>query len=199
MKYKWITLLALISLVLAGCSSGVKPTMIFPQATETPAPDEQVAITPFPTRPSYAPGELVDYIAQAGDTLPGLAARFNTTVTEIRAANPIIPEDATTMPPGMPMSMPIYYRALWGTPYQILPDAVFVNGPDTVPFSAAVFINQHPGWLQWYDAWAFNGTRNAAEIIDYIAINYSISPRSPAGIAGIPSRRFFTIISKFSR
>jgi LysM repeat protein len=39
--------------------------------------------TPLPTRPSYKPGELVEYIAQDGDTLPALAARFNTTVDEI--------------------------------------------------------------------------------------------------------------------
>jgi hypothetical protein len=42
---------------------------------------------------------LVDYIAQNGDTLPALALR-NTTVDEIMEANPIIPADATTMPPG---------------------------------------------------------------------------------------------------
>ena len=177
MNRKWIYLFALITLVLAGCSSGTKPTMILPQQTETPAPEEQLAITPYPTRPAYAPGELVEYIAQTGDTLTGLAARFNTTETEIRAANPVIPEDATTMPPGMPMSMPIYYRSLWGTPFRIIPDAIFVDGPEAVTFNAAAFINQHPGWLQWYDAWAFNGTRSAAEIVDYIAINYSISPR----------------------
>lgn len=177
MKYKWFSLFALIALVLVGCSSGMQPTMILPQESETPAPEEGLAITPFPTRPSYAPGELVAYTAQSGDTLAGLAARFNTTEAEIRAANPIIPDDATTMPPGMPMSMPIYYRSLWGTPFQIIPDAVFVNGPEAVAFNPATFINQHPGWLQSYEAWAFNGTRTAAEIVEYVAVNYSISPR----------------------
>jgi len=36
--------------------------------------------TPLAARPIYAPGELVDYTAQSGDTLPLLAARFNTKV-----------------------------------------------------------------------------------------------------------------------
>ena len=63
--------------------------------------------TPFPTRPAYRPAELVDYVAQIGDTLPALAIRFNTTVEEILAANEFIPPDATTMPPGMPMKIPI--------------------------------------------------------------------------------------------
>ena len=48
-------------------------------------------VTPFPTRPAYEPAELVDYVAQTGDTLPALAIRFNTTVDEILAANPFIP------------------------------------------------------------------------------------------------------------
>ena len=47
--------------------------------------------TPLPIRNSYGPGELVDYTAQTGDTLPALAARFNTTVDEILEANPQIP------------------------------------------------------------------------------------------------------------
>ena len=77
----------------------------------TPAPDQPIP-TPFPTRPLYSPGELVDYTAQAGDTLPALASRFNTTVDEILAANTFIPRTATTMPPGMPMKIPIYYLPL---------------------------------------------------------------------------------------
>src|SRR5689334_5266550 len=57
-----------------------------------------LAPTPMPAppsgRPAYAPGQLVDYTAQDGDTLPALAARFNTTVDQIMKANPIIPADA---------------------------------------------------------------------------------------------------------
>jgi len=169
--------LILIALLLAACSPTMQPTMILPMvAGESDAP-EIPDVTPYPTRPAYGPGELVDYVAQTGDTLPALAARFNTTVKEIRDANPIIPADATTMPPGMPMSIPIYYRALWGTPYQILPDSVFVNGPDAASFSSEIFIAQQQGWLRTYHAWAFKGTRTAAEIIDYVAVNYSISPK----------------------
>ena len=164
-------------LLVSACSPSMQPTMIFPTEETEVAADVVPKITPYPTRPAYSPAELVDYIAQTGDTLPALAARFNTTIKEIRDANPIIPPDATTMPPGMPMSIPIYYRALWGTPYQIIPDAVFVDGPDAVSFNTAQFINQQPGWLSAYHAWAFQGTRTAAEIVNYVAINYSISPK----------------------
>lgn len=141
--------------------------------TQTPAP----LPTPSPSRPEYNPGELVDYVAQSGDTLPALAARFNTTVQEIRKANLVIPSDATTMPPGMPMKIPIYYLPFWGTTFQIMPDIQFVNGPAVNGFDTAAFIASHPGWLKDYRAYAGGISHSGAEIIDMVATNYSISPR----------------------
>jgi murein DD-endopeptidase MepM/ murein hydrolase activator NlpD len=134
---------------------------------------------PAPTseRPKYAPGELVDYTAQNGDTLPALAARFNTTVEEIREANPIIPLDATTMPPGMPMKIPIYYLPLWGTAFQSIPDHAFVNGPAQIGFSTSAFVAGTSGWLKDYRVYAGERMRTGAEAVDYIAQNYSVSPQ----------------------
>ena len=128
--FRLIALLSVLSVLL---STGCLPEL---PTEETPSPPLEPPIptatlpmpTPEATRPIFQPGELVDYTAQTGDHLEGLAARFNTTVQEIRAANPIIPDSATTMPPGMPMKIPIYYKPLWGTPYQIIPDSLFVNG-----------------------------------------------------------------------
>ena len=177
MKFHKFVFFLILLLFLAACSPDTQPFFILPTEALEGQDEELPAVTPFPTRPAYQPGELVDYVAQTGDTLPALAARFNTTEKEIRDANPIIPEDATTMPPGMPMAIPIYYRALWGNPHQIIPDAVFVNGPDAAAFNTELFIAQHPGWLQTYKAWAFKGTRSVSEIIDYVAVNYSISPK----------------------
>jgi len=88
----------------------------------------------FTERPAYSPGEKVVYTAQSGDNLSNLAYRFNTTKEEILAENPIIPEDATTLPPGLPMIIPIYYEALWGSQFQILPNCTFINGPSLVDF-----------------------------------------------------------------
>ena len=62
-------------------------------------------------------------------------------------------------------------------PIRIIPDAVYVNGPDAASFNIAQFINQQGGWLYKYDAWAFSGTRTAAEIVEYVANNYSVSPK----------------------
>src|ERR1700690_1490684 len=94
-----------ILLTVTACSpsSAAQPT---PQLSGHSAASIEDNPTAIPTRPFYRPGQLVDYIAQTGDTVPVLASRFNTTIQEIMAANPIIPTDATTMPPGLQIKFP---------------------------------------------------------------------------------------------
>ena len=101
----------LFALVFSGCIRTEKAVET-PVPTDTPVPTETAPpADPTPDRsdpvrrkrPKFMPGELVDYTAMDGDTLPGLAARFNTTEHEIRAANPILPERVTTLPQGLPM------------------------------------------------------------------------------------------------
>lgn len=152
-------------------------------AVSTLAPLPEVATpagptaTASPTRPAYGPGELVDYTAQPGDTLSALAVRFNTTVKEILSANTFIPADATTMPPGMPMRIPIYYAPFWGSPYQIIPDSHFINGPALVGFDTEAFVASQPGWLKTFSAYASGQQRSGANLVNLVAKNYSVSPR----------------------
>jgi LasA protease len=167
-----IYILLLLTALLAACapaSDGWIPLSATP--TSGPTPTEE------PTRPMYSPGELVDYTAQSGDTLPALAARFNTSEDQIREANPVIPEETTTMPPGMPMKIPIYYLPFWGTTFQIMPDSQFVNGPAAIGFDTKAFVASHPGWLKDYTSWAETANHTGAEMVDMVATNYSISPR----------------------
>jgi LasA protease len=136
-----------------------------------------ITTTPLPIRPQYSPGELVDYTAQTGDTLKSIALHFNTTVQEILSANNFIPPDATTMPPGMPVKIPIYYQPFWGSQYQIIPDSLFINGPAQIDFNTASFVARQSGWLNGYEEYAFDDNRSGAEIVDHVAKNFSISPR----------------------
>ncbi|GAB4504997.1 MAG: hypothetical protein Fur0043_19920 [Anaerolineales bacterium] len=170
---KPILLLLVIIGLLAACapaapSGGLPLLAVTPPAAPTPT---------WQGRPEYAPGELVDYIAQSGDTLPALAGRFNTSVEEIYAANPFIPRNATTMPPGMPMQIPIYYLPLWGDPTHLLPDNAYVYGPALIGFDASAFVASQPGWLKSLRAWAGNAWRSGAGIVNYVGRNFSISPR----------------------
>ena len=134
-------------------------------------------VTASPSRPVYSPGELVDYVAQTGDTLPALAAHFNTSVNEILEANSFIPTNATTLPPGMPMRIPIYYAPFWGPANQIIPDSLFINGPAQVGVNLPDFVSGFPGWIKGYHSWADDANRSGAEIIELVAENFSLSPR----------------------
>lgn len=173
-------IILIVLLILTACSPTPSNTNLI--ATQPILPVDSalqpiINYTPFPTRPAYAPGQLVDYTAQTGDTLPALASRFNTTVDEILSANTFIPQDATTMPQGMPMQIPIYYRALWGTSFQSIPDHAFVNSPSSAGFNTAAFVESQTGWLKNYSAYVAGDKRTGAELVDYVAINYSINPR----------------------
>jgi len=181
----WSSFIGLLLLLLAGCQSGANHlNQVLPQGVHTQTPEVRPTETPpgptptpLPTRPVYQPGEKVKYVAQSGDTLPALAAHFNTTVKEILEANPFIPVDATTMPPGMPMLIPIYYAPFWDSPYQIIPDSLFVNGPDGANFDLQTFVQEQPGWLASYKTYAAGENRSGANVVDYVATNFSVSPR----------------------
>jgi LasA protease len=183
--YQSTYLLIILAIALSGCGNASTQNL-FPQTSEIALQttnnalvinQQNITTTPLPTRPAYSPGELVDYVAQTGDSLPALASHFNTSVEEILAANRFIPSDATTMPPGMPMKIPIYYQPFWGSQYQILPDSLFINGPAQVDFDTPTFVAQHSGWLRGYTEYAFDGNRTGAEIVDHVALNFSVSPR----------------------
>ena len=178
----WITSLVLLGGFLAACQPQTGSLALVAPDEQTEADAEgslpvDSVVTPPPTRPPYSPGELVEYTVQSGDTMPALASRFNTSIEEIREANPIIPEDTTTLPPGMPMEIPIYYEPLWGTPYQIIPDSHYANGPFQVGFDTGSFVNDKPGWLNGYVEYASGDNRTGAEIVNLVAANFSISPR----------------------
>lgn len=175
----WLAFHLVLALVLSACQPNATSPRSAEQAAALPAAltPEATPTSAFPDRPRYSPGQLVDYTAQTGDTLYNLASRFNTTVEEILEANPFIPASATTMPPGMPMKMPIYYIPLWGSPYQIIPDSLFVNGPAQVDFDTHQFVASHPGWLKDYVCYVADANRTGAEIVDYVAHYFSLSPR----------------------
>jgi len=178
-----LTLMFTVQMLLSACNlanaplSGADATRAAEAALNSSPTPEVATPTPFPIRPRYSPGELVDYVAQPGDTLPVLALRFNTSVREILDANSFIPASATTMPPGMPMKIPIYYLPLWGPHYQIIPDSLFVNGPTQIGFDTYGFVNGHPGWLKDQIAYSGWGNLRGGQIVEDVARNYSVSPR----------------------
>lgn len=166
-----------LSMLLAGCVEASSPSLE-PSPTLELAPTATVAGTPLPTRQVIGPGELVDYLARSGDTLPALASHFNTTEAEIRAANPALPESGvTTLPPGFPMKIPAYHLPLSGTTFQILPDSEVPYGPSAVDLDVRQAVHGRPGFLSSMSDYAFGRERPAWQVVETVARNYSIHPR----------------------
>lgn len=167
-----VLLFSNLLLLLQACSPA-RPRYIF----STPTAPPLATPTPVNSRPAYQPGTLVDYIAQSGDTLQNLSIRFGCQVQEILKANPQIPADVSTLPPGFPMKMPIYYEAFWGSEFQIIPDAAFVYGPDLVDFDLQAFLQSTPGWFKSYPAYLDSEHNSLVEVLSYYARNYSLNPK----------------------
>lgn len=167
-------LLIAIGIVVSAC--GAAPAVATggtPEAEVTPPGGP----TSLPTRSPYPPGEIFVYPAQSGDTLESVAAHFNTTVTEIRTANPDLPSAVTTLPPGYPLQVPAYYTPLTGSPFHILPDSEIVYGPEALDFDLQGYVQQAPGFLSGMESFAYKKQRKSWEVIQVIAENYSLNPR----------------------
>jgi LasA protease len=178
-KTKGFSFFILLGLLLTSCSPATNQPLNLVPVNETEVIQSELLqeVTPVATRPSYAPGTLVDYIAQSGDSVTSIAAHFNSTEAEIREANPVIPNDATTMPPGFPMKIPIYYEAIWSSSFQILPDIAFVNGLRDVGFDVVSFVNDQPGWLRNSRDAIGLLNRSGGEVVQYVSEHFSISAK----------------------
>jgi hypothetical protein len=164
----------LASFSLASCSQVESPpaeSSIQQATAASPAVDAGAGFA------EVVPGELVYYRTHSGDTLPALAARFNTTVAEILEINPQIPEDATTMPAGYPMDIPAYLHPLTSKQTDLLPDSEFVNGPSAVGFDLREEVMSRVGYLANASDYAYRVERPGWEVVQQIATNYSIHPR----------------------
>jgi phage tail protein X len=168
--------LALVLIMVASGCAPVPPT-VTPAPTSLPSSTPELGATPIPTRTLFPPGELLPYQAQSGDTLPALAVHFNTTVEQIRQANPSLPEAVTTLPAGYPMEIPAYHLPITGTPFKILPDSEVVNGPTAVDFDLRQAVLGRPGFLSTLDDFAFGDQRPSWQVVETVAKNYSLHPR----------------------
>ena len=161
-------------LLLAACSSA-SPKL--PTSTPVATEELQPNVTPLPTRGPHPPGELVPYTVQSGDTLPGVAAHFNTSVDAILDANLDLAPGITTLNPGSSLIVPAYYLPLTGTPFQMLPDSEVIYGPSVQDFDFRLELLAHPGFTIDAADYAYRIDRPAWEVIEIISRNYSLNPR----------------------
>lgn len=144
------------------------PTPIFD--TPTPSP------TPLPTSTQIAADTPpMQYFAQSGDTLAGLANRFNVHPFEI-VSDKVIPETGL-ITPGQLLMLP--QRLLLTTPREvIIPDSEVVYSPSALDFNTKIYVETLSGYLNDYTEYlSFNGISKGSEIVEITALNHSINPR----------------------
>lgn len=143
--------------------------------TPTPLPDEPLVETPEPLKTS-APGSPVLYYTQAGDTLKGLASRFNVLPGEITSPEgvPIPPEGL--FDPGVLLLIPQRLGEV-SNPKPLIPDSEVVYSPSALDFNIAEFVQDAGGYLSTYKEWRSSGWYDGAGVIQRVGIENSINPR----------------------
>lgn len=169
--------LALTALVVAGLGAGCGPSPLLPAPTSMAADAEPALPSAIPPATAFPPGTIFDYLAQQGDTLPAVAAHFNTTVEAIVEENPALPDAVTTLPAGYLVRVPAFYVPLTSPPFHILPDSEAVNGPGALDFDLRAEVESRPGFLKGLTDYAQRKQRPAWEVVDVVARNYSIHPK----------------------
>jgi LasA protease len=154
------------------------PVEIVSALPPTPSPEPATLATPLPT-----PDGGGNYQAQNGDTLESLALRFRTTVEVIQARNPGLAPTGLgtrqTLPPGLPLDLPLEGLPNVRFSTRLLPDSEVVFSPGTAGFDVRGFVLSQPGFLAGYTE-VLSPTQPAKagwEIVALYARTYSINPR----------------------
>ncbi|MCA9881938.1 MAG: LysM peptidoglycan-binding domain-containing protein, partial [Anaerolineae bacterium] len=158
--------------------------------------DQQIVEQPQPVDPQVAaPADTVSnattslediattHIVQAGETLSIIADRYNITVDALLAENDLINPDIISV--GQLLNLPAIPTEQTNS-FVILPDSLFVRGPQSIGFNVRDFIAQQPGYIRQATddvrSSLDNGieqfdTLDAASIVERVAIENSIDPR----------------------
>lgn len=147
-------------------------------ASHTPSVPTQTPIRPTPNA-TRASMQLQDgvYTVQPGDTLAVIAARFGVNMNDIMLLNGLT--DPNVLEVGqllqVPTTQPVTNTP--GTSFKIVPDSEIVYGPTTTGFDVAAYVKLKAGFLRIYSEQVGEELLSGVEIINAIALDYSVNPR----------------------
>lgn len=144
----------------------------------TPRPTGAPVLTPTPDTPHYQSSGVrgpETYIVRAGDMLSAIAERYSVSVEAIVQANNISNPDALEV--GQVLIIPVVTPQAPGPAYKQIPDSEMVYGPLSASFDIADFIKRKGGYLASFTQDVNGKILDAAQVVQLIAQDYSISPR----------------------
>jgi murein DD-endopeptidase MepM/ murein hydrolase activator NlpD len=156
--------------------AAVTPTISY--TLPTPRPPGAPVLTPTSDSPHYQSGMArgpETYIVQYGDMLSVIAERYSVSLEAIVQANNISNPDALEV--GQSLTIPVGTPQAPGPAYKLVPDSELVYGPLSASFDIAAFIHSKGGYLANYTQDVNGETLDAAQVVQLIAQDYSVSPR----------------------
>lgn len=166
----------------------ITPTIPTPRSTfpvETIAP-ETAAATATPAEPTATPTPDIPlpdlfsdfsnkffYIVQTGDTAQAIAYRFGITPSRITGLTD--PESEHFLKPDTLLMISAPKRN-FSSGMRILPDEYVVMGYPSIGYDLEYEVQQAGGYLASYSEYTSAGTLTGTEIIEKVALDYSISP-----------------------
>jgi len=133
---------------------------------------------PIPTEGQVVPaGEdtQVLYYTIAGDSLPVVSLRFGVDMDTITSPEPL--DTSGLLPPDQLLIIPNNLETT-SARTKLLPDSEVTFSPSTIDFDIHGFVNDAGGYLSTYQEWLkTSGWTSGADIIQRIALEYSINPR----------------------
>jgi len=151
-----------------------QPATTTPCQIDTPAISQQVSAT-LSAPPGTSTPQPVRYVAQAGDSLPLVARRFNVQPEEISSPDPL--PLSGLLAPGQLLWLPARLSSF--VPGQrLLPDSEVIYGPSTLDFHTSNYLDTTRGALRVYREYLQStGWNGAAEVVERVALENSINPR----------------------
>ena len=195
-KKSFFILVLLSVILLSGCykpGPGAKPWQVSgpnnegitfsPTETATPMIVEEFLTemslsTPTPNAPIVLPtlrNETLSYTVQRGDTLRAIAQRFQVSVVQIVTENEIVNPNLIEV--GQVLLIPPPSLDEKASPFKIIPDSELVNSPSNAEFDITTFVDGHNGFLASYHEEVDDVWLSGAEIVERVALEYSVNPR----------------------
>ena len=166
----------------------ITPTTVTPRATfpvETIAPSTATATAEFAepsatATPNIPLPDLTSdfnnkafYVVQNGDTAQSIAFRYGTDTNHITGLNS--PETEGFLKPGTLLLVKAP-KHVYSSGTRILPDEYIVMGYPSIGYDLEYEVQRAGGYLSTYTEYTSSGTLTGTEIIQKVAIDYSVSP-----------------------
>lgn len=143
-------------------------TAAFVYPTSTPTPD-----IPIPELKLNFTNKAF-YAAQTGDTAQAIALRYGTTTDRLIGLE--YPDSEGFLKPGTLLLVNNAPKRNFSSGMRILPDEYIVMGYPSIGYDLAYEVEQAGGFLSSYEEYTSSGTLSGTEIIQKVALDYSVSP-----------------------